>query len=113
MTQVIDDVDTFEGSLNDTNATTLSVDTRNADSVALFVDDGTQDGTPASFDLTTRVRAPEFSGDPFMFYADETGVTFRSVEDPAYGPEMQYEITNQSGASADYRVRLVSLEDGA
>jgi len=109
--QSIEDTDTFNGSLDDGQSATLTVDTRTADEVVLFIDDGTTDGTPAAYDLTTRVRSPEF--DRFQFYADEAGVQFRSLEDPAYGPEMEYELTNTSGTNGQtYTARLVSVEEG-
>lgn len=104
------DYDTFAGDLDDTSSTTLTVETRNADRVVLQVDDGTEDGTPATYDLTQRAKNSGIGR--FQFYDAETGITYRSVVDPAVGQEMEMELTNQSGGTATYNAVLEARKDG-
>jgi len=75
------------------------------------VEDPAADPDPYAWDDVSPVLRGFEDGDPFMFYAEETGVTFRSIEDPSYGPEQQYVIENASGGTADYRARLISAEE--
>lgn len=98
------DETTWTGSLNDAESKTLTVESAYATDVVLLVDDGTTDGTPASYDLTQRIRSDEF--DRYQFYDELTNTTARSVVDTAAGQEWQVEITNVSGAPADYAVTL-------
>lgn len=102
------DTDTFSGTITAGSSETLSVATANADRVVLIVDDGSQDGTPAQYDLTQRVKYRHPDLNRFQFYDEETGITYRSVVDPAAGQEWQVEITNSSGADATYAIALGS-----
>lgn len=84
----------------------FTVDTtgRNGD-VVIFVDNGSAGGTPATYDLTVDVAHADGTTQRF---GSDTSTTAFTLTDPAVPEEMEYTLTNSSGASADYRVKVVS-----
>lgn len=108
MTREEYDSATFEGTITAGASETLEVDTARTDSVIVLVDDGTQDGTPATYDMVQRVYMDEL--DAFHFYDEVTGDTSRSWVDDAWGSQMRFEFTNSSGADATYRIVVKSYE---
>lgn len=97
---------TTEQTLAAGNSLSLSVDTTGRDSdVVVFVDNGTSGSNAATFDLVAEVD----DGDGTMRqFGSDTGTTSLSFTDSAVPKSMTYTLTNQSGASATYRVRVVS-----
>jgi hypothetical protein len=106
-----EDADTFDGQLNDGESTTLTVRAGHADYVVLTVDDGTQDGVPAAYDLTQRKKSGG-DVDRYQYYDDLAACQRRSVVDPAVGTAFQVEIENVSGGTATYSAELTSRSEG-
>lgn len=109
------DADSFDDTLDDSNSTTLQVLTDDAgvDWVGILLDDGSQDGQPAQYTITHRVRADQLRENTpsFMFYAEKTGRTDRSWAITPIPPEWQVVITNTSGNNnQSYRILLFSLK---
>lgn len=100
------DVDTFEGTIVNGGAETLTVDTTRAENLLILIDDGTTGNQPSQYTLTQRVLSTEFSD--FFFYDQVTGSTARSFADPAWGDDMEVEIENTSGADDTYRITVKS-----
>jgi len=87
----------------------LEVDTVYADEFHTFVDDGSG-GAPATYDITIEVYS-HAAGD-WVPYAKRTGSTEFSFHDDAVPGKMRIDITNQSGASATYRIVGISTTTG-
>lgn len=71
------------------------------------IDDGTTDGTPATYDIVARVYNPDESD--YQFYDAETGIQERSLVDPLFEDKQEYELTNQSGGQATFRMRVMAV----
>lgn len=108
MTQQEYDSTTFEGTITAGTSEVLEVDTGPADNVVVLMDDGTQDGAPATYDMVQRVYMDEL--DAYQFYDEVVGDTSRSWVDDAWGSQMRFEFTNTSGADATYRIVVKSYE---
>ena len=83
---------------------TVEIETRGASDIATFVTDGSG-GAPTTYDLRQEYRPVE--GDVWMPYDVVTGSTAHSFIDPAVAGHWWAVLTNQSGASADYRLRVI------
>jgi hypothetical protein len=80
----------------------------NAEHVTVFVDDDTG-GAPSDYTLHVERYSPAL--DEWMDYdnVETTGSTGpTAVTDPAIPSKMRYSLTNDSAASATFRIRLVS-----
>lgn len=100
------DTATFNGSIANGSSESFTVDTARAEDLIILIDDGTTDNTPSQYTLTQRVRVQEQND--YQFYDQVTGSNSRSFTDPAWGSDMQVEIENTSGASANYRISIKS-----
>lgn len=104
--ELIDGPKTADTELDDTQSLKQRVTTEEATDVITFVDNGTADGTPAAYDLTQRI----VTADGRRFYDAQTGLTKRSIADPAIPPEWEVEIENASGNNNQpYRVLTISV----
>lgn len=103
------DSDEFSGAIPNTDSVSLVVDTSRADDVIVLVDNGNTDGTPATYTMTQRVYTSEF--DDFQFYDEVTNETSRSWVGNAWEEEMEFEFTNTSGSSGQYRIVVRSFRD--
>jgi len=87
------------------------VDTSKADRVLLYVDDGAGNA-PASYNFDIEVAYNDVSSPTYM---PRSSVTSSTATHHAYTDvapfSWRFTFTNSSGASADYRVRVVSLQD--
>lgn len=107
----LEKLDSFETSLSDGGSQTLSVETdiESVSRVILLVDNGTAGSQAATYDMVQRV---DVDGDgTYMFYDEVLGTQSRSFSDPAVPRSFQVEITNSSGASANYRAKLIAVHD--
>jgi hypothetical protein len=103
------DSDEFSGAIGNTNSISLTVDTARADDVIVLIDNGNTDGAPDTYTMTQRVYTSEF--DDFQFYDEVTGETSRSWVGNAWEEKMEFEFTNTSGSSAQYRIVIRSFRD--
>lgn len=85
---------------------TFTVDSTNREGdVVVFVDNGATGTAAATYDLVVNVI---HEGGTTQQFGSDSGITSLSLTDPAVPPTMEYTLTNASGASADYRVTVVS-----
>lgn len=111
MTDIID-ADFFDSTLDDGESTTLTVSagSSEASAIALILDDGTQGGTPSTYDFTARTLIEQISD--FAEVATVSQITKQQVSVQAFGPQMQVELTNQSGLDGErYRATLLATDD--
>lgn len=106
MTREQRDSATFNGQIGTSTNEVLEVEVGRAEDVAVFVDSGSTDGAPASYDLTVRCYNNEV--DDFQQLDTFSASTALSHELSAYGSRMEFEFDNQSGAAADYRIVVKS-----
>jgi len=95
--------------LNNTNSTTIEIGDGVAGTALVQIDDGTTGNKPATYDLVMRVYNPS-EGD-YQFYDEVTGVQHRAITDPLFEDKAEYELTNQSGGQATYRIRALGLQE--
>lgn len=89
------------------NSLTIEAETYDNDAVYVFVDDGSG-GAPVSHDFSVEF-AKDNSGTAYMEWDSTTGSTSKqNSEYPAIENQVQVSVTNQSGASATLRVRVVT-----
>lgn len=86
---------------------TLEVNTDGATHVIIMVDNGTTDTAAAAYDLERRAYSEHM--DAWMKYAGDTTSTAFSHVDRARPSSVQVELTNNSGGSADYRIRVLAV----
>jgi len=79
------------------------------DTVYVLVDDGAG-GAPASYDLSYEA-SNTLGGSGSMTVSTETGSTARYHTYDAVPFDGTFTLTNQSGASADYRVRVIAVDE--
>lgn len=108
------DSDSDEQTLNDGETMELEVDTDSdeADRIVLLIDDGNTSQAPASYDVEQQVYVDDRGINDYMTYDSATGLTARSVIDPAINRKMKVIITNSSGAQANYRATLHAESEG-
>lgn len=111
MTLELHDTATFNGSIADGGSEQLAVQTNKADVVEVLVDDGTTGTASGSYDLVVEYYST--AADDWMQVDSVTGVTALapSVEESARGQQYRVTITNQSGASANFRVSLEAFNE--
>lgn len=103
------DISTFDGTITTTSNEVLEVNTSRADEVIVLIDDGSEDGTPAEYTMTQRIR-PNTTGF-FQLYDEVTAETSRSWVDSTFGDAMQFEFDNTSGSDSTYRITIISYRD--
>lgn len=103
------DFATFEGTIARDASETLEVKTEHADTVIIFLDDGTTGETPADYDMTQRIYHQEL--DDYMWYSAVQKENAKSWVDPAFAEWWQVEITNVSNSDANFRIMLKSFRD--
>lgn len=100
------DQTSFDGTLADGATETLELDSNRADTIIVYVDDGTKDGTPASYDLTVRGYSDALAR--YQFYMTQWSRTDRSWRLDAVGKKTEIEIGNTSGSEATFHVTVES-----
>jgi len=108
MVIILEDRDTYDGQIGDTNSTSLTVDIHRADVVVVQCDNGTTGTAPAQYTMTQEVYESAF--DDYMFFDRVTGETARSWVDDAHAEQMRFTFTNTSGADARYRIVIRSYK---
>lgn len=88
----------------------LTVKTKWADTINVFIDDGTTGNTPSSYDITHDVKKPG-GFEEWMRDTEETGSTDNKHRLDASEKEWRVNITNQSGAEATYRIFVESRQE--
>lgn len=106
----LQDTDSFEGSIADTASEQLVVETTTSEYIELLVDD-TAGGAPSSYDVQTEFYST--ATDSYMQADNQTALTDQNPDVPseARGQRVRVTITNQSGASSNYRVSLESFKE--
>lgn len=105
----LEDTDSFNGSINNTNSKTVEVNSSTADYIELLVDD-TSGNAPPSYDVTVEFYSTAV--DSYMVADNQTGLTDNNPDIPtsARGQRVRVTITNSSGSSDNYRVSLESFK---
>jgi len=110
MTEHIEQVVTNETGVADAGTFQVDVDASGADRVIVFVDDGAG-GTPASYDYDIEVSYNDVQSPTYM---PRSGVTSSTATHHAYTDiapfHWRFTFENSSGASADFRVRVITLD---
>lgn len=87
----------------------LYVQTHNADTIVVYIDDGTTGSTPAEYDMIIETRN-ERSINDWMFDNEFSAQTARSFSLPAPSNQTRIDVTNVSGTNGeDYRIYAESL----
>jgi hypothetical protein len=89
----------------------ITVNTDTADRIAIFVDDGAGNA-PASYDYEIEVSYNEGANPTYMPRSSVTGSTSTQHQFTGVAPfYWRITFTNSSGASNDYRARVIVQED--
>lgn len=96
--------------VTDTASFSIEAETFDKDRVYVFVDDGAG-GAPASHDFSVEY-AKDNSGTDYMEWDSATGSTNKqNSQYPGIENQIKVTVTNQSGASADFRVRVITEDE--
>lgn len=106
---VLHDVDTFNGTITDTNSEQLEVQTATAEYVQVILDDGTTGNQPSQYTVTQDYYQPKFSD--YMEYSTITGQTAKSIRTETRGSRLRFTFTNTSGSNDTYRIVVQSFRD--
>lgn len=110
---ILVDSDTTTDTLSDDGTDSLTIRTREADRLHIFVDDnGDPKGDHAGYELTIEVDTPT----GFMEYTTLGGdgsdaETARSWDLEGIPSKMKITLTNRSGGSASHALHAVAVED--
>lgn len=89
----------------------VDLETAGADRVVVFVDDNAGNA-PASYDLDIEVSFDNVTNPTYMPRNSVTASTAtHSVYTDVAPFNWKFTVTNSSGASADYRVRVISIDE--
>lgn len=106
----LQDTDSFSGSIAAGASETLEVETQTEQYIKLLVDDTTTGGTPAAYDYDVDFYST--AEDSYMEAESNTGVQLSSPDIPEPRcQKVRVEITNSSGASANYRISLEAFKE--
>lgn len=110
MSRITKDENAWEGSLDDGQSETLTLQTSAADDLKILVDNGTTGSSASSYDLI--VRKLVTLHDDEMVYVSKSGVTDLFHEIPALSSTVEVEIMNSSGTNGqNYRVDAIVEEE--
>lgn len=110
MTEHIEQVVTNQTGVAASGTFQVNVDASGADRVAIFVDDGAGNA-PASYDFDIEVSYNDVNSPTYMPRSSVTGSTATHHVYTDIAPfHWRITFTNSSGASADYRVRVITLD---
>jgi len=101
------DSTSVDTTISTTSTESVEVDTSGADTIAVFIDDGTTGGVPPEYTMTERVYTSE---DGWLFYDEVIEQTGRAWVDQAWGQKMEFEFDNTSGSDGTYRITVESYE---
>lgn len=111
MSATIDQTVVTETGLADAGTFEVTVDTGTADRVLVFADDGAGNA-PASYDYDIEVAYNDVQTPDYMPRSSVTASTATHHVFTDVAPfSWKFTFTNSSGASNDYRVRVVVIED--
>jgi len=100
-----------ETGLADAGTFQVNLDTSGADRVLVYVDDNAGNA-PASYDLDIEVAYNDVETPTYMPRNSVTASTATHIAYTDVAPfSWRFTVTNASGGAADYRVRVISLED--
>lgn len=89
----------------------VEVDASGADRVVVFVDDGAGNA-PASYDFDIEVSYNDVDSPTYMPRSSVSSSTSTHYVYTDIAPfHWKFTFTNSSGASADYRVRVITLDE--
>lgn len=106
------DSDTTTGSLNDDASDSLTLTTREADRVHVFIDDDTDPGNDhAGYELQIEVDTPTGFMEYTTLGSDSSPETARSWDLEGIPNKMKLTLVNRSGGSTDHAMHAVAVED--